>query len=201
MKQPSRTTVRAWTTLAGGVLVAAALLVTGVFSVEPRLLEPLQWSEDDVLLVAGFFTLTFTAGTLLLALDGLVEADGPTLPEPEPETTPPIPRAGAEFDRLVDGGVLSRRLTADERRQVRSRLRHAAVETVRRRAEISRERAEVLVERGEWTDDATAAAFLGQPARPRAVRLCDRVASGVAFRHGARRTAREIVTYANGSER
>jgi len=194
MNRPSRTTVRRWTTLAGGVLVVAAVLVTGISRVEPRLLAPLRWPGDDVLLVAGFFTLTFTAGTLLLTLDGLVTDDEPTLPDPE--TTPAIPRAGSEFDRLVDGRVLSRRLGTDERERVRSRLRHTAVETVRRREGVPRERAADLVERGEWTDDTTAAAFLGQPARPRAVRLCDRVASGVAFRHEARRTAQEIVTYA-----
>lgn len=198
MNQAALTTIRKWVVLAGSALVFAALLATGVFYIEPQLVTVLQWPGDDVLLVAAFFTITFSAGTLLLTLDGLVEDDTSTLPEPE--TTPQIPQAGSELNHLISRRLLARRLAEDERQRIRSRLRHTAIETIQRTDSISRKRAAELVEHGEWTDNTTAAAFLGQPTVPRSVQLCNRVSSHVAFRHGARQTAQAIVTYANESD-
>lgn len=198
MNQPSLTTTRKWVVLTGGALVFAALLITELSYTYPQLVTMLQWPSDDVLLVTAFFTITFSAGTLLLTLGGLLK-DNKSAP-PEPETTPRIPQAGSEFDRLISRRLFAQRLAEDERQRIRTRLRHAAIETIQRTAGVSRTRAEELVEHGEWTGDKTAAAFLGQPTAPRSVQLYNYVSSQVAFQHGARQTAQAIVMYVEESD-
>lgn len=78
---------------------------------------------------------------------------------PDPEGVPTGKRAGADFDRLVDGTgrLWSRR---GDREAVRERLCEAAVRAVMRTSNCSREDARRRIDRGEWTDDPVAADFL-----------------------------------------
>jgi hypothetical protein len=122
----------------------------------------------------------------------------PAAAPPESETVPAVPRVGAEIDGIVDGPYLPRRRSAAERDQVRERLRRTAVGTVRRERGVSTRRAESLVDRGEWTADATAAAFLGDREPRWPLGVAARVVPATVFRYRVRRTVRAVVTVANG---
>lgn len=191
---------RRWLTAAGGGLLLAAIVLVAVSRVDGSLIEFLRWPGDDVLVVVGFFTVAVCVGAVLVTGSLVVEpSDSPTH---EPEAPPQIPRAGAEFDRLDTNPLWARPLSEDERRARRARLRRATVQTIRRVSDVSRREAEARVERGTWTENATAAAFLGAAPRPRSARLYARVSDRLAARHGARETARALVAYeAEGAER
>lgn len=123
---------------------------------------------------------------------------------PDPETVHDVPSLGAEFDDLVSPGGLGWVLGSGQERVIREQLRTAAIATVVREANCTREEAQRLVDRGEWTDDATAADLLATPegGAPLSVSSPDpglvtriRAALGgeTPFQHAARRTASEIV--------
>ncbi len=83
----------------------------------------------------------------------------------EPERREPATVPGADLDgeiRRAAGGRLRRRRT---RERIQGRVRSVAVRTVARRRNHPHDRAEALVESGEWTDDPTAAAFLSSSVR------------------------------------
>ncbi|MFC5135436.1 MULTISPECIES: DUF7269 family protein [Haloferacaceae] len=85
------------------------------------------------------------------------------LGEPERRERAAVP--GADFDATVARAASARRRRGRAARDdVRSRVRAAAVRTVARERNCSRERAAELVEEGTWTDDRTAAAFLSRSA-------------------------------------
>ena len=56
--------------------------------------------------------------------------------------------------------------TLGNRRQVRSKLRAAAIEAITEGSDVSHDTATERVDTGEWTDDRRAAAFLGESAPP-----------------------------------
>lgn len=193
MSNVSRTGLRRWLTLTALVLVAIAVLLAGVAAVDPSLLGILDHPRDDVLLVTGFFVVAVFGISLLLPLHPVpAEADADT---DEPEITPEVPYAGAGLESLVASPVLGYRVTRDEQAAVRARLREAAVDTIRRHAGIGVDDARARVHRGDWTENPTAAWFLGETPPPLSVRLYARVSDTYAFRHGARQTVHEIVAY------
>lgn len=78
----------------------------------------------------------------------------------------------------------------DAPRELRERLRAAAVATVARRAGVDRETAAERVASGEWTTDSVAAAFLSESTRaPLQLRLRERLSTTPRVVLRARRTA------------
>jgi hypothetical protein len=78
----------------------------------------------------------------------------------EPERRDPATVPGTDLDRRIARATLPGRRGRGAKNTVRSRVRSLAVRAVARGRDLSRDRAEDLVEDGEWTDDRTAAAFL-----------------------------------------
>jgi len=149
--------------------------------------------NDYLLVVAiGGFGVLVAIPVLASGRDGnLVQADMPA-PE-EPVTVPP---AGSGFDETI--GSWSYRLPfvgRKHRREVEERLRTAAIETVMRAENCTRSDARQSVESGKWTDDPTAAAYLGGPSVSEAG-VGNRVSTVLSGRswhqHCAERTAAEI---------
>ena len=142
---------------------------------------------NDYFLVAGLACVAVLASAPVIASGrsrNLVQAE---LPSPEGPTT--APTAGSSFDDLLADRTLAVPvLGRAKRRAVQERLRTAAVEAVMHRESCSREAARERVERGEWTDDDAAAAFLaGETGALAAFRT----------RRDARRAAEAVVEYAD----
>jgi hypothetical protein len=146
-------------------------------------------------LVLGVVTVAFSTGALVWAFrytpDGGsgVRTDRSDRQEPTAQ--------GAVFEQLGEWRVLPP-VPASDRDRLRSRLRVAAVEVVATSAVCDRESAREQVRRGDWTDDAAAASFLGDCPPPRRVAWAARVSSAVAFAVGARATVVEIDCRADG---
>ena len=201
MNNFSRTSIRRWITLAALVLVATAVLVIGIDTVNPSLLGILHHPQGDVFLITGYLLVAFSGGSLLLIPLYLDPKDVNTNPEDadmdayEPEVTPEIPHAGADLEPVMSNPFLGRRFTDDEQEALRMRLRDAAVNTIHRRTGVETGDASIRVERGDWTENATAAWFLGETPPSRSIRIYARISDEYAFRHGARQTIHEIVAY------
>lgn len=77
----------------------------------------------------------------------------------DPETAPDLPTPGDEFDESL--AALGRLDAYDRQRRqdLRERLTRAALDAIERERGCTRERAEEILYRGEWTDDPFAAAF------------------------------------------
>ena len=89
--------------------------------------------------------------------------DRATLPEPEGRYG--FRKPGADLDRIVARGFSGTDVDAVRTRErLRERLYPIAVNTVMRRENVSRERAEELLDTGEWTDDRLAARYFAGPA-------------------------------------
>lgn len=81
---------------------------------------------------------------------------------PDPERVPTADTPGAEFDRLVGGGLLAAPAALRRRETLHDRLREAALRTVMRAEQCSRADARRQIDAGSWTDDPVAAAFLAE---------------------------------------
>jgi hypothetical protein len=166
---------------------------------------------DQAVSLAGndfFLMVALAVGGVVVALVAVLSGREGALDETEfrdPEFPLDLPRAGRGFDDVVDPRTACLPVVGDaDRDAVRSRLRRAAVETLARKTDASRDGAEAMVATGDWTDDPHAAAFLADDARPPASCLLRAWTAGRAwFQVGARRTAREVVTYSDvqGGER
>ncbi|EMA56829.1 DUF7269 family protein [Halococcus thailandensis] len=193
MDNLSRTSIRRWTMLIAFVLVTTAFLITGIDAIDPSLLEILHHPQEGIYLVMGFLLIAFFSGSILLTVYLIPEkadVDGY-----EPEVTPQIPHAGADVEPLTKNPFLGYRITDDEQEAIRTRLRDAVLTMIQRHTGIETDDASTRVRRGDWTENATAAWFLGETPPPRSVRLYARISDGHAFQHGARQTVHEIVAY------
>lgn len=108
-------------------------------------------------------------------------------------------RPGAELDRIIARGFSGTDVAAvRNREQFRERLHPVAVRVVLRTENVSRERAEELLETGEWTDDRFAARYFAGPSVPipLSVRLRHRLRGesmrAVYARHAVDELAREV---------
>lgn len=185
--------------------VAATLgLLTFVFGVvvvlAPRRAEAVPaeaaaaLAGSDYQLVAALAAVGLAASLVVLALraTGGVEQARP----PDPEGVRRTPHPGAELDAVVDGGVgLRTRLFTDRVTRVRERLQEAAIGVLMRRRHCTREEARSLVDSGEWTTDAVAAAFLGAGRPPVAERVRAALRGNSWHRRGIRRSADEIARH------
>ena len=130
----------------------------------------------------------------LVAVPAIVSGRSRNLDQTEmPATERPAeaPGPGAGFDRAVerrfDLGALF-----GEREDLRERLRTATVGALVRSG-VERSTATERVERGEWTDDAVAAAFLAGDSPPLATRLRAWLGGRHWEQAAARHTARVLV--------
>lgn len=139
--------------------------------------------------------------TMLAALGGLVALVGAVGISSDVETqastaddtdSGPGDPLGAEFDATlarIERMSSTELRRSDAPREVRNRLRAAAIATVARREGIDRETAASRVDSGEWTDDAVAAAFLGSARAPPSVRWREALSETPRTVSRARRTA------------
>ncbi|MFC6826997.1 DUF7269 family protein [Halopelagius fulvigenes] len=147
---------------------------------------------SDYVLAAAVGILATVLVVAVVALRGLDGIDQATMPEPETVQHASYP--GVRFDRTVTERIhlLPHRPTEEEKR-LRDRIRRAAERAVMRRENVSRERADAMVESGEWTDDATAAAFVSDSRRPPLrARFAALLTHRSLFQRGARRAAEEV---------
>ncbi|RYJ14296.1 hypothetical protein ELS19_10205 [Halogeometricum borinquense] len=193
MNNLSRTKVRRWTTLLALLFIVAAGLITALATIEPDLLNPLHHRRDDVFLVTGFLIAAILSGSLLFPM--YLEPKEDNTDDYEPEVTPELPYAGTDIEPLAKHPLVGYHSSADERDAILDRLRNATIIMIHRQTGISTDDASTRVRRGEWTENTTAAWFLGETPAPRSARFYARISDSLAFRHGARETISEIVTY------
>ena len=107
-----------------------------------------------------------------------------------------VPLVGERFDGVladVERMSATRLRRSDEPAYLRERLRRAAVVTVARERGVDHDRAAALVDRGTWTDDPAAAAFLSPGlTAPPAIRLREALSTTPRVVARARRTAAEL---------
>ena len=193
MNSLSRTRVRRWITLTAFLLVATAVLITGLTAINPALLGVLQHPQDDIYLITGFLIVAVLGGALLFPL--YFEPKDDSTDVYEPEATPEIPYAGTDIEPFTKNPFFGYRTTESKQEAIRERLRNTAVAMIHRHTGTSTDEARARVRRGDWTENATAAWFLGETPPPRSVQFYARISDTLAFRHGARQTIHEIVTY------
>lgn len=193
MTSLSRARVRRWGILTALLLIILAVLITGVAATNPTLLSTLQHPQDDIYLLTGFLIVAVFAGSLLFPL--FLEPEDDSTDIYEPEMTPEIPYAGTDVEPLTKPLLFGQHTTEREQDTIRERLRDTTVAMIHRHIGVSTEEASARVRRGDWTENATAAWFLGETPPPRSVRFYARISDSLAFRHGARQTIHEIVAY------
>ena len=107
-----------------------------------------------------------------------------------------VPLVGERFDGVladVERMSATRLRRSDEPAYLRERLRRAAVVTVARERGVDHDRAAALVDRGTWTDDPAAAAFLSpRLTPPPRIRLREALSTTPRVVARARRTAAEL---------
>lgn len=135
------------------------------------------------------------AGTLGVRARMLGQESHATLPNVE--LPPDVPVPGDRFDEfLVEYGTETylRRATNPDRERVRSVLQTRVISTLVYDAGYTRTDAERAVRRGDWTDDAKVAAFLGGGAAPPSLseRLRSKTGAPSPTRHLVSRTISEI---------
>jgi hypothetical protein len=170
--------------------VGATLVVAGtVLSLSPSLGGTLSSVvTPTVLAVLG--GVVALAGILGISLDAENSGEWSATSEP-----PSGDLLGAEFDDTL---ARTERMSSTELRRseapedVRQRLRAAAIAATARREGIDREAAASRVDSGEWTDDPVAAAFLGSPRAPPAVRWRETLSATPRTVSRARHTARVL---------
>lgn len=180
-------------------LGVAILLAPGLADLVP-VEAALAVFDNGYLLVAAFGVVALVVVVTVLLVRG-VAGINQTSP-PEPESAGSAPRPGEGFDDLISGIDLRSALFESRREQVRDRLHDAAVTAVMRETGDTRSEARERVERGTWTNDAEAAAFLAGERTPGASTRVAAVLRGeTAFQRGARRSARAVARYDAGGRR
>lgn len=188
------------------VLVGAAVLAVGiVLLLQPSLAAfvPLEAAllllGNEYVLVAAFGVAAILAGLGVLLGRG-VGGINQTTP-PDPEGVHPVPRSGEAFDDFVSAGWLREWLGSDRHHRIRTRLREAAIATVMRTSDCTREEARDRVDRGTWTNDTEVANFLSDGGNPtQAVGALAALRGESPYQRAARRTAAEIARYGDRRE-
>lgn len=216
ISRPSTRRFRLPLMVLGGLAFALGVLTI----VAPAVADAIPIEAVVALLGNDYILVAALAGAAVLVVLTVLVARGVTginqTTPPDPEEVHSVPRFGEAFDEVISRGGLRALLTTERHRQVRTRLREAAIATVMRETNCTRAEARERVERGTWTDDPEAAAFLAEakegnlesgsgpgpgpgpatgPGSATGVAARVRAAIGgeTPFQRGARRTAAEIV--------
>jgi hypothetical protein len=147
--------------------------------------------------VSGPVTRTALAALgLAVALFGAAAVVGPGSRRGPGDRSLVEDRLGAEFDATlarVETMSAARLRSEAAPEELRERLREAAVALVASRRGLDRETAAGRIERGEWTDDPVAAAFLSESLRaPAAVRWLEYVSTTPRVVSRTRRTVEAL---------
>ncbi|WP_148414094.1 hypothetical protein [Haloferax sp. KTX1] len=185
-----------------GLLGLGCLAVgTVARGIGPRTTALVSELGGDYVLVAALSGIALLAA-LPVVVSGR-ESELQQVETPDPEVPVRAPPAGRDFDETVRGWEYRTPVVGDStRKRVKTRLRTAAVEAVMRERNCGRSRARRLVRRGEWTDDAEAASFLGSPNRSTlvtALSALPRRRTPAEFR--ARRAAEAVYAVDGGADR
>jgi len=175
-----------------GVIALVFAVVGGTNAIPIRSLVSALGNDYLLVVAIGGFGLLVAIPVLASGRDGnLVQAD---MPAPERPVT--VPPAGSGFDETVGSWRYRLPFVGREKRTaIEERLRTAAVETVMRAENCSRGEATRRVRTGEWTNDPTAAAYLGGSdvsGSSVGTRISARLTGRSWHQHCARRTAAEI---------
>lgn len=169
-----------------GALTAVAPDAAGLVPVEAAL----DMLGSSYILVATFGTAALIAGLTVLFLRGLVGIEQAA--PPVTEGTPPVPRPGAAADTTLQARAPMWIRTGRQQR-VQTRLRGIAVDALVRGSGCTRDEAREHLDRGTWTDDGEAAAFLAGEFSPGPVsHMVGTVFGDPPARRAARRAAEEI---------
>ncbi|WP_231189124.1 hypothetical protein [Haladaptatus sp. DYF46] len=186
-------TARKWTVLLGISLLIVAGVMVGLSKIEIG--GTYDWLNNRSIIGATFVSITTVAVAMLLNINWLTTDSG-GIPA-TPETTSEIPLAGSELEQIVARRVLPRHLPPNERTQVQAQLQETTILTIQRTRDVSHQQAERFLEQGEWTENRTAAAFLGETTPPPGYQLRNHVSNQLAFQYGVRQTAIAIVAFEN----
>lgn len=183
--------------LAGVVGVAALGVALGTDVSLP--LSPVLSMGSDYLLVAAVGVVG-----LLLAMALLVSGRAANLNQgetPTPERRATAPPAGRDIDeRRRSARLLVPVFGASARRELRERLRRAAVGVLSRTDAETQADARARIERGEWGGDAVATAFLAEDERlPPAAFVGAVRHAEQPYSYATRRTASELRALEEGS--
>jgi len=179
-------TVR-WCLVTAGVLSFCSAIV---IIVVPGVDQWINWPWNGELLLVAFFTVGTIVASLLSPFVLIDDLDRPREKSESPESIPSTPTPGDELDRLLGRRSLVS-LPPARRRRLRTQFRETAVRTIVRTSDCSADAARTQLDRGSWTTDPVAAAFV----RPSEVAESSRLRSlvdRILFRRRARRTARAI---------
>ena len=185
--------LRRWSIFLALLLTLTAVLISALAVVNPTLLGILQHPRDDIFLITGFLIVATLGGSFLFPL--YFEPGDDDTDAYEPEATPETPYAGTDVEPLTKHPLVRYHATVGEQDAIRDRLRTATITMIHRQTGISTDEASARVERGDWTENATAAWFLGETPPPRSIQFYARISDRLVFRHGARKTVHEIVAY------
>jgi Na+-transporting methylmalonyl-CoA/oxaloacetate decarboxylase gamma subunit len=190
------TALRRLSVLLGGLCFASG----GLLWLRPELADGLpvdalvSWLGHDYFLAAAVGGVALVLGLLVVvvrALSGFEQAS-----PPETESVPRGRPLGEAVDRVVDGDLGVREaLLGETRRQVRGRLRRAAVGVLVRTDGCSRQRARQRVASGDWGSDDAVATYLATDPGSDSLwgRLRDAVPGPSRFSRRTRRTVTAIV--------
>lgn len=195
MNRPQLSTVRKWIILASSGLLLTAISVIGATTAGLSLGDTLRWTGGATIIIVGFVTITISVGAMLVNFNWMIGQE--KLEIPEPETTTAIPQTGSDLNQIINRRLPTRTLSPTEQQQLRARLQRTAITTIARTSTANCQKAEKMVDSGEWTTNQAAAAFLGRVPPPRSTRMRKRVSSQLAFQHGLRQTATAIIAVAN----
>lgn len=153
---------------------------------------------SDYQLVSLFGVFAFLVILAVMALRAIGGTHQATPPDPERIQT--APRPGSGFDAVVDDGIGFReRFFGDREERIKERLRRTAAQLVMERDSCGREDAIGRIERGTWTENRTAAAFIAGPEGP-SPGVESRVRAAIGgnswVQYGAKHTADEIARQA-----
>lgn len=154
---------------------------------------------NEYLLVAAFGVVAILGGLSVLLGRGVGGIDQTT--PPEPEEVHPVPRSGESFEDFLAASWLREMLLSDRHQRIRTRLREAAIATVVRQSNCTRQEARERIDSGTWTDESTAANFLATggtvPSRGGVLAV---LRGESPYQRSARLTAEEIARYDGGGE-
>lgn len=175
----------------GSVLVCAGVLLSLFPWLDPGLAGLLPPRA-----LAALAVLTAAAGAAVVVLSGSTTDGARDHTAPDAGTGPDVPTVGAEFDRAlarVETMSATRLRRSDGPAYISGRLRQAAVVTVARERGVDHDRAAAIVDRGEWTDDPVAAAFLSSTiSAPLSIRVREVLSTTPRVVARARRTAANL---------
>lgn len=167
-----------------------------VFLLSPSIEGIVRWPWQDQTVLIAFFTIALVLASLLGPFVLLDEADRSNRAAEIPESVPSTPAPGHDLERILDSRWPVS-LPRARRRRIRAEFRRMVIRAIVRTSNRPANTAREALERGAWTDDPVAAAFVRTEPDRESSRLRSLV-ERVRFPRRTRRTARAIQTLDEG---